>query len=273
MSDHPRTSPFRASLAGTVCAVAAAFLGRSGVDSFGQAPQQHLPLDRLVGSGVLALGSGAAATLAFGCLLLAAAAIRRRAGHPWAWGEATSARLTPALLRRALAVTVGAGLGLGSLGGIAGATEADLGWTVTSDRSAPSARPGDDGAADSIADGPMTTEVAADPADLPTGDVPVPPTPAVAPVGPAAGTPTGGTERPLPSGPQDAPEPSVTVRPGDSLWAIAEAHLGPGASEAEIAEAWPRWYAQNRGVIGDDPGLIHPGQVLVTPQAPSGGAR
>lgn len=57
----------------------------------------------------------------------------------------------------------------------------------------------------------------------------------------------------------------VPVRPGDCLWDIAAAHLGPGATDVQIARAWPRWYAANRAVIGPDPNLIHPGQRLVPP--------
>jgi hypothetical protein len=49
------------------------------------------------------------------------------------------------------------------------------------------------------------------------------------------------------------------------LWNIAARHLGPHASAAEIARAWPRWYAANRAVIGIDPGVILPGQVLYAP--------
>jgi nucleoid-associated protein YgaU len=55
------------------------------------------------------------------------------------------------------------------------------------------------------------------------------------------------------------------VRPGDSLWTIAEAHLPPGSGAPSIAEAWPRWWQANRHVIGDDPGLILPGQRLRAP--------
>jgi hypothetical protein len=62
------------------------------------------------------------------------------------------------------------------------------------------------------------------------------------------------------------PDPAlITVRAGDSLWRIAAAHLGPDATAAEIAEAWPRWYAANRTVIGADPSLIRPGEVLSAP--------
>ncbi len=62
---------------------------------------------------------------------------------------------------------------------------------------------------------------------------------------------------------------TVTVRPGDCLWQIAAASLasaGAAPSAAEIAAAWPRWYAANQSVIGDDPGLILPGQRLTAPE-------
>lgn len=63
----------------------------------------------------------------------------------------------------------------------------------------------------------------------------------------------------------------VVVHRGDTLWDIAARHLGEHATDQDVAEAWPRWYAANRDVIGADPDLIHPGQRLVVP-AP-GGAR
>lgn len=59
------------------------------------------------------------------------------------------------------------------------------------------------------------------------------------------------------------------VRPGDSLWSIAAAHLPAGASPADIAGAWPRWWQANRTIVGDDPGLIRPGQLLRVPGAAS----
>ncbi|GAA4833926.1 hypothetical protein GCM10023221_08060 [Luteimicrobium xylanilyticum] len=65
----------------------------------------------------------------------------------------------------------------------------------------------------------------------------------------------------------DAERPThVTVRRGDSLWAVAAAHLGPHATDAEIARAWPRWYEANSHVIGADPDLLLPGTVLVAPE-------
>jgi hypothetical protein len=71
---------------------------------------------------------------------------------------------------------------------------------------------------------------------------------------------------PEPSRPsRPADDRAVTVRAGDSLWLIAGRRLGAGVTPAEIAAAWPRWYAANRAVIGDDPALIVAGQVLHAP--------
>lgn len=56
-----------------------------------------------------------------------------------------------------------------------------------------------------------------------------------------------------------APAPNTyTVVKGDSLWAIAKRFLGAGSRYGEI-------YALNKDVIGKDPGLIYPGQVLTLP--------
>lgn len=65
--------------------------------------------------------------------------------------------------------------------------------------------------------------------------------------------------------PDEAAATTRTVRSGDSLWSIARAALGADASDAQVAAEWPRWYAANRSVIGADPDLIRPGQVLVAP--------
>jgi LysM domain len=58
----------------------------------------------------------------------------------------------------------------------------------------------------------------------------------------------------------------VVVHRGDTLWAIAERHLGPGATAAQVATEWPRWHAANRSTIGADPDLLLPGQRLTAPQ-------
>ncbi|MDO5504038.1 MAG: LysM peptidoglycan-binding domain-containing protein [Actinomycetia bacterium] len=64
------------------------------------------------------------------------------------------------------------------------------------------------------------------------------------------------------------------VRRGDTLWALAAEVLPDDATDAEIATEWQRWYALNRDLIGADPDLILPGQVLQIPApaaAPAGG--
>jgi nucleoid-associated protein YgaU len=63
---------------------------------------------------------------------------------------------------------------------------------------------------------------------------------------------------------------TVVVRPGDTLWDIAARHLGGASTTAEVAATWPQWYAANRSVIGNDPGLITPGTVLHAPHVRGG---
>lgn len=60
----------------------------------------------------------------------------------------------------------------------------------------------------------------------------------------------------------------VTVRPGDSLWSLSADRLGPYASDVDIAMDWPRLYQANRDVIGANPNLLRPGQVLRLPPTP-----
>jgi hypothetical protein len=62
---------------------------------------------------------------------------------------------------------------------------------------------------------------------------------------------------------------AVRVTAGDSLWAIAAAHLPPDASPARIADAWPHWFMANRHVIGPDPDYLVPGEILHPPRQPS----
>ena len=60
----------------------------------------------------------------------------------------------------------------------------------------------------------------------------------------------------------------IVVLRGDTLWSIAARHLGPAARAADIDAEWRRWLAANREVIGDDPNLILPGQLLRPPPSP-----
>lgn len=64
-----------------------------------------------------------------------------------------------------------------------------------------------------------------------------------------------------------SPGNTVVVGTGDSLWLIAARMAGPGASDAQIAHDWPRWYQANREAIGPDPDLLQIGTVLTRPRA------
>ncbi|HPE15544.1 MAG TPA: 5'-nucleotidase C-terminal domain-containing protein [Oscillospiraceae bacterium] len=67
---------------------------------------------------------------------------------------------------------------------------------------------------------------------------------------------------PEPEVPVETPsaEDTYTVVRGDSLWKIARICLGRGSRWGEI-------YALNRDVVGGNPGLIYPGQILKLPAA------
>ena len=61
----------------------------------------------------------------------------------------------------------------------------------------------------------------------------------------------------------------VVVRPGDSLWAIAERDLPPDAPTQTIVRRWHAIYVANRTLIGPDPDVLEPGQRLrLPPHAP-----
>ena len=97
--------------------------------------------------------------------------------------------------------------------------------------------------------------------------------PGSTPTSPAAGRPVTspttatalGPLGPAPHTPSSMASGTVTVVPGDTLWAIAGRHLGAHASPLDVAREWPRWYAANRTVIGSNPNLIRVGQVLTVP--------
>jgi nucleoid-associated protein YgaU len=93
--------------------------------------------------------------------------------------------------------------------------------------------------------GTATTTAPAGWPDLPLLDRPASPTPTPHPAPPRA--------------------PAVIVQSGDCLWSIAAKGLPADASDAQIDDEWRRWYAANRAVVGADPDLIYPGQVLTAP--------
>jgi LysM repeat protein len=61
---------------------------------------------------------------------------------------------------------------------------------------------------------------------------------------------------PPPPPPPPPSQVTYTVKPGDNLFNIGKSY----------GVAWQNIYAANRGLIGSNPGLIHPGQNLVIPK-------
>jgi len=78
-----------------------------------------------------------------------------------------------------------------------------------------------------------------------------------------------------PVAPQRADRPgdrTHMVRPGESLWSIAENHLGAGATPADTARAVNRLWELNADQIATgDPNLLMPGTVLHMPPRPQVG--
>lgn len=215
----------------------------------------------------LGLGASAVGLLLAGWWVLAmslavAAALLHASGRSRAAAWAGAA--APAFMRRLALAALGASLVAGPA-----AHAADLPidpvWQATS--SVPSSpavpTPVQQGAEEAAAQPQGAEEAAAQPQAPPATHL-------------ERSDPTGGAwipaDEPATPGPLARPElrkiaaPStIEVRPGDSLWAIAARHLGPGADATDVAEAWPRWFEANRSVIGDDPDSIRPGQLLAPP--------
>jgi hypothetical protein len=86
---------------------------------------------------------------------------------------------------------------------------------------------------------------------------------------PSDANPAAAELAPLAAGPARArvdPDDQVVVRRGETLWDIAARHLGPGATDGEIAMEWPHWFTANRAVIGPDPDHLVPGERLRAPE-------
>lgn len=85
--------------------------------------------------------------------------------------------------------------------------------------------------------------------------------------------PVGG-EPPVRNGSPTSPNRTVVVHRGDSLWSLAAHQLPADASASAILQAVYQWYRLNRQVVGPDPDLILPGQILRIPvTTEAGGAR
>ncbi|WP_298992088.1 LysM domain-containing protein [uncultured Pseudokineococcus sp.] len=274
-----------------VAALAAAVAG-PGTGSWtatGQVPWPLAPAttaqDLLVAA---ATGAAGALATAWGLAAGAVATARLAPGAGAADAVAGAAtRLLPAVLRGVLVAALGAGPLLAA-GPASAAPAAVAPAAVAPVTAAPvTAAP--------LAAAPVAAPpVAAEPATTPTLDSTTAAAPGAAPAT-AAGTdgapdvtwrPTapprpvaphveasGGLLVPSPREAATADEAGVVVVRGDTLWDIARRHLPPGADDAEVAAAWPAWYAANRAVVGDDPDRLLPGQRLVPPVATTGGLR
>ncbi|PRZ04899.1 hypothetical protein BCE75_109138 [Isoptericola sp. CG 20/1183] len=206
----------------------------------------------LAGAGWMLLGTAAA--------LAGVAAVRR--GRSTRTAETVVGRWAPAIVRRLARGAVGAGLGAGLLlaPGAAHADEAptpaatpaavlELGWEATGDSTDAVS------ASAEVLPGPATAAEPAlpqEPGKDPEGAGPVDePSPAV-----------GSAQR---TSHQDDGADEVVVVRGDTLWAIAARGLPDDAPPADVLRAVTSWHDANRDVIGDDPDVVLPGQVLRAP--------
>lgn len=180
--------------------------------------------------------------------------------------RAVDARITPLVLRRAVEGMLGTALVTGSLAaalpaGATGAPSPALAASISALREAGGS------SGDSADSAPASASASSAPASASANSAPAS---ASAQDGwPELDRPGGTLPTPVsgqPTQPQAARTLTapVTVRPGDTLWGIAARTLSDSAPAA-TARAWPRWYTANRVVIGRDPDLLYPGQVLRPP--------
>lgn len=242
---------------------------------------------------VLAVAAGAgaavAAWLALGAVASTVLVLRGSGRRP---------ALVPAVVHRAVALLLGVAVVAGPsvpAPGPSPATPAATGPAPTSTHAGPDLDPGWS-AVRAATDGASATAPANPPTSPPTSATAIPTaTPPATPTATPTGAPSAPTAPPRagvdPGWRAPAPPPApaatvpvpadpllldgrrvvpdertlVTVRRGDTLWDLAARHLGPQATDAEIAAEWPRWYAANREVVGDDPDLLLPGRQLQAP--------
>jgi nucleoid-associated protein YgaU len=214
------------------------------------APEQALTL-------VAALLGLATATWLAVCVLLGTLA--HLPGPAGAIGRRAAAAVAPTFTRRVAAILAGAALAGAVAPGTA--TAGDAGHAAVSAVGAP----------------PAALSPAFAPSEPGHAAPPQPATPAWRAQSQPESAPSPGwvpdrpVVRPQPSpsllaaAPPADESPGVVVLRGDTLWDIARAHLGPDATDAEVAQEWPRWHDANRSVIGPDASLLLPGQLLHAP--------
>jgi hypothetical protein len=203
----------------------------------------------LCGVAVLAWG-----VWVWGGLGLLLTALSGLPGITGAVARALTRGLLPAGLRRAAALALGVGLATGPL--LAGCTTGPA---------HPGAEPALAAAtADAVPDWPPAAAAPAPTSDGPVTDwpesSPAPAAPSPAPSPPAADA--------APDWPLPDPGDHVVLR-GECLWEIAagdlRASLAREPSDAEITASVHAWWQANAAVIGPDPDLLLPGQVLRPP--------
>jgi hypothetical protein len=194
-----------------------------------------------------AVAAGAWLAWGWGALGLVLTALSALPGLVGPAADAVLRRLLPASGRRAAALALGVGLAAApALTGCTTAAPAPV-VVLAADTEAPA-----------VPDWPA----------VPSPAVPSPAVPPPAAPPPAAPAPAGSVRADIPDWPAPAPGDHVILR-GDCLWAIAEADLrartGLEPTDAQVATAVERWHTANAAVIGDDPDLLLPGQVLRPP--------
>ncbi len=214
-----------------------------------RSPAAAGPGDLLVVLAVAVLAGVLLAWLLGGLLCVLEAALHRalpRAGTP-ALVHRAQQLLLPVAVRRMAATALGASLVTGVLA--PGATAAEVVPTAAVATTTTAAVPA----------WPSEGEAWQRPAPRASAPPSTPSAPAPAPApAPSQAAPAGAVAGADPA--------EVVVRPGDSLWRIAEQHLPPEAPPTAVAAAWPQWWSANRAVVGDDPDLLVPGQVLQVPR-------
>ena len=232
-----------------------ALLGNSLVDQWLNAQRHHqsFSFDQLAGFAASAIGTAIVAWWVLSLAMALLTAILHRAGARKVADNCS--RFSPAFMVRLATALIGLNL-LG--GGLAQANAAPTpewfstsapSWAVLAG-SDPALQNGAGLAAPAIADGDNSATSTLDPRWQPRPPVVVP----------------GLLSRPGSREMDSSTGMAVEVKAGDTLWSIAASRLGPFSSDLDVAVAWPKWYAANRSVIGDDPAVLHPGQILQPPE-------
>lgn len=165
----------------------------------------------------------------------------------------------PVLLVLVLSATGAAGAAAGSASGPVTTSPATLGGTGTAAPTTSS------GTGPSPSSGTTSPPVTSDPGAA--GTPPVPSGPSPSGTSPSNEDPPPSTLQPPAAPGEAAAGPSssgcdVVVVLGDALWDLARARLPPGATPTQVAAATQALYVANAAVVGADPDLILPGQVL-----------